>query len=123
MFEPAGGVFGFAVKRTLEWSKIVFSERRGIRATGQKALSEGAMMFPFEGFSEIGQGLLAISYFPPHLFFSNVVKDVAHNGAWFIAEPDYIPARDQGRGAYNIPLLAEIPHAMAKSNQLLVLSG
>ena len=38
MFEPAGRVFGFAVKRTLEWSKIIFSERKGIRATDQKAL-------------------------------------------------------------------------------------
>jgi len=38
MFETAGRVFGFAVKRTLEWSKIIFSERRGTRATDRKAL-------------------------------------------------------------------------------------
>ena len=80
-------------------------------------------MLTTKGLSEIGQGLLAISYFPPHLLFSNALKYVTHNGAWFIAEPDYIPPRDQGRGAYNILLLAEIPHAIAKSNQFLVLSG
>jgi hypothetical protein len=38
MFEPAGRVFGFAVKRTLEWSKIIFSERKGIRATDRRML-------------------------------------------------------------------------------------
>jgi len=36
------------VKRTLEWSKILFSERRGIRATDQKALNEGTTVFTNE---------------------------------------------------------------------------
>jgi hypothetical protein len=38
MFEPVGRVFGFAVERALEWSKIIFSERRGMRSTDEKVL-------------------------------------------------------------------------------------
>ena len=37
MFEPAGRVFGFAVKRALEWSKIIFSEWNGFWATARQA--------------------------------------------------------------------------------------
>jgi len=37
MSEPRAS-FRFAVKRTVEWAKIIFSERMGIRATNEKAL-------------------------------------------------------------------------------------
>jgi hypothetical protein len=37
--------FGFAVKRALEWSKIIFGERRETWEKDRKALSEGTRVF------------------------------------------------------------------------------
>jgi hypothetical protein len=67
--------------------------------------------------------LLAGSDFPPYLFLSNAVKDFAHDGAGFVAQPDYISSRDEGRGAYDVLRRADVPYAMAKSNQVLTLPG
>jgi hypothetical protein len=67
--EPIIPVFHYsnilaAVKRTLEWSKILFSERRGIRATDQKTLSEGTT-----GFSKSSPNCEKFAYFIEKMFF------------------------------------------------------
>ena len=55
------------------------------------------MLLP-KDFPEKGQGLYAISDFPPYLFFPNAMKNVANNRARFIPQPHHIPSRDEGRG-------------------------
>jgi hypothetical protein len=53
MSEPEGASFGVAVKRTLEWSKILFRERKGIRATGVEALKRRDSGVPLDGLRQL----------------------------------------------------------------------
>ncbi len=76
-----------------------------------------------KGLPEKGQGLFAISYFPPYLFFPNALKDVAHDRAGFISQPHHIPSRDEGRGAYDVSPFGEDFDSVAQLNQFLVLPG
>jgi len=83
--------------------------------------SVGTLLLP-KGLPEKDQGLLAISYFPPYLFFPNAMKDVAQDRAGFIPQPHDVPSRDEGRGVHDLSSLAEGFDSMTKLNQFLVLT-
>jgi hypothetical protein len=112
---------GVPAHRDLTTSKRDKGSRFGLRAKELRR-SVGTLLLP-KGLPEKDEGLLAISYFSPYLFFPNTLKDVAYYRAGFIPQPHHVPPRDKGRGAHDLSPLAEGFDSMTQLNHFLVSTG